>query len=238
LNPPLGSDGPPPAKADAERIQFYGRRKGKALKAGRISLLETLLPDLRISVPGAVEAIDPASFFDKKYDELRLEIGFGSGEHIAAQAAANPNIGFIGCEVFINGIASLLRYVDEGRLTNLRIYDNDIRHLIPRLAGGRLARVSLPFPDPWPKARHAKRRFVSPTTLDEMARLLASDHPVYQAWTLLHATVHPSFQWTAAEPEDWRVRPADSVATRYEEKARAAGRIPFFLNFSRKPRNG
>ena len=122
---------------------------------------------------------------------------------------------------------------------------NDIRHLIPALADNRLARVSLPFPDPWPKPRHAKRRFVSPAHLDDMARLLvdggefrvASDHPVYQEWTLLHASVHPAFQWLAAGPEDWRTRPADSVATRYEEKARAAGRTPVFMNFTRKPRS-
>ncbi len=245
MNPPSGSDGPPSSGATAERIQFYGRRKGKALKAGRISLLETHLPSLRISAPGTDQAIDPASFFDKSYEEIRLEIGFGSGEHLAAQAAANPGVGFIGCEVFINGIASLLRYVEEGKLTNICIYDNDIRHLIPALADNRLARVSLPFPDPWPKPRHAKRRFVSPAHLDDMARLLvdggefrvASDHPVYQEWTLLHASVHPAFQWLAAGPEDWRTRPADSVATRYEEKARAAGRTPVFMNFTRKPRS-
>jgi tRNA (guanine-N7-)-methyltransferase len=173
-----------------------------------------------------------------------MEIGFGSGEHIAAQAAANPGVNFLGCEVFINGVASLLRYADEMRLQNLRIFDNDVRHLLPALKSASFSRISLPFPDPWPKARHAKRRFVGPTMLDEMARLLvdggefrvASDHPVYIAWTLQHAPEHPAFTWRAQGPEDWRTRPADSVPTRYEEKARAAGRTPVFMTFVRKPR--
>lgn len=238
MNPPSGSN------PDPDRLQFYGRRKGKALKAGRISLLESLLPRLRVAVRQCAQTIDPASFFDKKSDEIRIEIGFGSGEHVAAQAAANPGIGFIGCEVFVNGVASLLRYVEDYKLANLRIYDNDVRYLLPTLKTGSLRRISLLFPDPWPKARHAKRRFISPENLDELARLLAdggelrvaSDHPVYVAWTLQHVPEHPAFQWTAKGPEDWRVRPADSIASRYEEKAIAAGRVPTFMNFVRLPR--
>lgn len=228
----------------AERIQFYGRRKGKALKAGRLSLLDSLLPSLRVHVENDDQVIDPAALFQKKRDGIRLEIGFGSGEHIAAQAAANPAVGFVGCEVFINGVASLLRYIDERKLDNLRIYDNDVRHLLPRLKSASFNRISLLFPDPWPKARHAKRRFISTPMLDEMARLLvdggefrvASDHPVYVEWTLLHAPVHPAFSWAVAGPEDWRDRPADSIASRYEEKARAAGRTPVFMTFVRAAR--
>jgi tRNA (guanine-N7-)-methyltransferase len=247
LNPPSASDDPGgdgPLGDKTERIHFYGRRKGKALKAGRLTLLDTLLPALRVAVPESGQAIDPASLFESKSDEVRMEIGFGSGEHIAAQAAANPGVNFLGCEVFVNGVASLLRYADEMRLKNLRIFDNDVRHLLPALKTASFDRISLPFPDPWPKTRHAKRRFVGPVMLDEMARLLkdggefrvASDHPVYIAWTLMHAPVHPAFQWNVRGPEDWRARPADSVATRYEEKARAAGRTPAFLNFLRRPR--
>jgi tRNA (guanine-N7-)-methyltransferase len=246
LNPPSTSDG-----NAAERIHFYGRRKGKALNVGRRSLLDTLLPDVRISVPGTDgsvpgtdQIIDPHTFFPKAPSGVRMEIGFGSGEHLAAQAKDNPDIGFIGCEVFLNGVASLLRYVAQDNLTNVRIFDNDVRHLLPRIQSASLTRVSLLFPDPWPKTRHAKRRFVSPAMLDEMARLLvdggelrvASDHPVYQEWTLLHATVHPAFRWQARRPDDWRTRPDDSIATRYEEKALAAGRTPVFMNFTRAPR--
>ncbi len=146
----------------------------------------------------------------------------------------------------MNGVASLTRYIEERKITNLRIFDNDVRHLLPALADNSLARVSLLFPDPWPKARHAKRRFVSAAMLDVMARLLmdngelriASDHPVYVEWTLLHAPQHPAFTWSVTNSEDWRIRPADSVATRYEEKAIAAGRTPTFLNFVRKSRAG
>jgi tRNA (guanine-N7-)-methyltransferase len=231
---------------DPDRLQFYGRRKGKALKAGRISLLESLLPRLRVALQHYAQEIDPYSFFDREFDQIRLEIGFGSGEHIAAQAAANPRVGFIGSEVFVNGVASLLRYAEEFKLANLRIYDNDVRYLLPALKSGRLARISLLFPDPWPKARHAKRRFVSPANLDEFARLLAdggelriaSDHPVYVAWTLQHVPQHAAFQWTAQGPDDWRQRPCDSTPSRYEEKAIAAGRTPTFLNFARLPRAG
>jgi tRNA (guanine-N7-)-methyltransferase len=239
LSPPSGSEKPTlPA-----RIQFYGRRKGKPLKAGRLTLLDTLLPRLRIA-PGD-QHIDPAGLFEKK-GPLRLEIGFGSGEHIAAQAAANPGVNFIGCEVFVNGVASLLRYIDEGKLTNLRIYDNDVRQLLPRLKSASFARISLPFPDPWPKSRHAKRRFVSTPMLNELARLLidegefriASDHPIYIEWCLLHAPRHPAFIWQVQNPDDWRQRPSDSTPTRYEEKALAAGRTPVFLNFLRRPRSG
>lgn len=238
----MASDESPGDKT--ERIHFYGRRKGKALKAGRLSRLDTLLPALRVAAPESGQDIDLTSFFKMKTDEIRIEIGFGSGEHIAAQAAANPRIGFLGCEVFVNGVASLLRYADELKLVNLRIYDNDVRHLLPALKSASFARISLPFPDPWPKTRHAKRRFVGPAMLDEMARLLvdggefrvASDHPVYIAWTLTHAPEHPDFHWSATGPQDWRTRPFDSVATRYEEKARAAGRTPVFMTFVRKSR--
>lgn len=242
MSPPSGSDDAP--GQTGERIHFYGRRKGKALKAGRLTRLDTLLPALRVVLPESDQVIDPTSLFDSKSDAIRLEIGFGSGEHIAAQAAANPGVGFIGSEVFLNGVASLLRYVDELKLTNLKIFDNDVRHLLPVLKTASFARISLLFPDPWPKTRHAKRRFVGPVMLDEMARLLvdggefrvASDHPVYIAWTLMHAPRHPDFTWAVSGPEDWRNRPADSVATRYEEKARVAGRQPVFMTFIRKSR--
>ena len=223
----------------ANPIQFYGRRKGKPLKAGRLGLLDSLLPRLQLSTD---QSIDLEQLFPGK--SVRLEIGFGSGEHLARMAEANPGVGFIGSEVFLNGVGSMLRYVEEMGLSNVRIFDNDVRHLLPMLRSNSLERISLLFPDPWPKSRHAKRRFVSPKMLDEMARLLidggqfrvASDHPVYVEWTLLHAPVHKDFQWCATAPEDWRLRPADSTPTRYEEKALAAGRKPVFLTFPRVAR--
>jgi tRNA (guanine-N7-)-methyltransferase len=226
--------------AQDSTIRFYGRRKGKPLKAGRQGLLETLLPALRIARPEA--PLDPARLFPTAPRAVRLEIGFGSGEHLAAQAAANPDVGFIGCEVFLNGVASLLRHIDAGRLANVRIFDDDARFLLPMIPANSLERISLLFPDPWPKARHAKRRFVNTAMLDTCARLLvpggelrvASDDPGYIRWTLAHASLHPAFRWLAAGPDDWRVRPSDSVATRYEGKAIMAGRRPMFLNFAKR----
>ena len=226
-------------------VRYYGRRKGKPLKVGRQSLLETLLPQIRISLPNTPGGLDPKDLFSPRPEAACLEIGFGGGEHLAAQAAANPDTGFIGSEVFLNGVASMVRHVDEQNLGNVRIFDEDVRHLLPVLKDASLNRIFLLFPDPWPKTRHAKRRFISPEMLGEMARLLidggelrvASDHPVYVHWTLLHGTDHPAFQWTAAGPEDWRTRPADSIATRYEEKAQKEGRPPAYLTFRRRPRS-
>ncbi|MHB1206774.1 MAG: tRNA (guanosine(46)-N7)-methyltransferase TrmB [Rhodospirillaceae bacterium] len=228
--------------------RFYGRRKGKPLKAGRELLLETLLPRLRIEAPTG--PLDPRSLFSHMTNQagprqIWLEIGFGSGEHLAAQAGAEPAVGFIGAEVFLNGVASLLRYVDEQKLVNVRVYDNDVRALLPHLPDASLSRVSLLFPDPWPKTRHAKRRFVGPAMLAEVSRVLAdggefrvaTDHPVYARWTLMHVPEHPDFTWQVAGPDDWRVRPADSAPTRYEQKAVAAGRRPRFLRFFRRNRS-
>ncbi len=199
------------------------------------------MPELRIAVPQG--ALDPRSLFARPVSSLRMEIGFGGGEHLARMAADNPDIGFIGAEVFLNGVASLLRHVHELGLKNVRIFNEDVRFLLPHLPDASFERISLPFPDPWPKARHAKRRFVGPENLGEMARLIApngefrvaSDHPVYIDWALLHLVGHPAFAWTAHGPEDWRQRPADSTPTRYEEKAKKQGRTPVFMNFRRVP---
>ena len=222
--------------------RFYGRRKGKPLKAGRERLLETLLPKLKIEPPTG--PLDPRSLFSPAPREVWLEIGFGSGEHLAAQAEGHPAVGFIGAEVFLNGVASLLRYVEEKNLGNVRVYDNDVRALLAHLPASSLNRVSLLFPDPWPKSRHAKRRFVGPAMLGEVSRLLAdggefrvaTDHPIYARWTLMHVPEHPDFEWRVMDPSDWRVRPADSAPTRYEQKAVAAGRTPMFLRFFRRNR--
>lgn len=238
-NPRLGSDAH--ARPDTD-LRFYGRRKGKPLKAGREGLLESLLPQVRIAQPEG--PFDPAQLFAFKPVAIRLEIGFGGGEHLAAQAAENPTIGFIGSEVFLNGVASLLRHIDAAKLANVRVFDQDVRFLLPHLPDASLSRISLLFPDPWPKTRHAKRRFVSPEMLHQCGRLLrdggelrvASDHPVYQRWTLQHAAVHKDFRWTAKGPDDWRMRPVDSIQTRYEAKALVAGRTPVFLNFLRLSR--
>jgi tRNA (guanine-N7-)-methyltransferase len=234
------------SEADAASpFRVYGRRKGKPLKPARQAALDTVLPLIRIERPAPGAIIDLASLFGDKRRALWIEIGFGAGEHLAATASAHPDVGFIGCEIFINGIASLARHIDAGGIANVRVFPDDARILLAALPDAAVERMYLLFPDPWPKARHAKRRFIGPANLDAIARVLAdggelrvaSDDAGYIRWTLEHLTNHPAFSWTARGPEDWRAPPPDSVATRYAEKARAAGRSAVFLTFLRRRRD-
>jgi tRNA (guanine-N7-)-methyltransferase len=218
--------------------ELYGRRQGKPLKPRQARLMETLLPV--VAVPAGEAALDLPALFPGK-DEFALEIGFGGGEHLVAQAAARPLTGFLGAEPFVNGVAKLLAKIDAAGLDNIRVLFGDARPLLRRLPDRALAAIFVLFPDPWPKKRHFKRRLISPWFLGEAARLLqpggrlrvASDIPDYVRWTLMHAQGAPALSWTAETPDDWRRRPADWPATRYEEKARAAGRDPVFLEFRR-----
>lgn len=171
-----------------------------------------------------------------------LEIGFGGGEHLAEQARAHREAGIIGCEIFLNGIATLLAQIDAHDLKNVRIYPEDARDLLDALPERSLDRVFLLFPDPWHKRRHAERRFIQAANLDLLARLMkpgaefrvASDDPIYIGWALAHLTAHPAFQWIARRPQDWRDRPADWPPTRYEAKALRAGRKPAYFRFLRR----
>lgn len=222
---------------------LYGRRRGRPLHRGQQALVGTLLPRLAVTLPAA-GTLDPSTLFDPRPEEVWLEIGFGSGEHLAAQAAAHPAIGFIGCEVFENGIAKLLADVQRRALANVRILTDDARLLIAALPPASIGRVFILFPDPWPKQRHHKRRVVAGETLAALAAImtdgaelrLATDDLDYLAWMLARVPVHAAFAWLADRPSDWRVRPADWPATRYEAKAIAAGRRPYFLRFRRRPR--
>jgi tRNA (guanine-N7-)-methyltransferase len=222
--------------------RLYGRRRGRSLRPGRKGLTETLLPQLAIAPPEDGRLLDPRTLFPAAPTAVWLEIGFGGGEHLAAHAEAHPEIGFIGSEVFENGIARLTGEVARRGLTNIRIFADDARLLLDGLEPGSLGRVFILFPDPWPKRRHHKRRLVAPETLDRLAIVmqpgaelrLATDDPGYLAWMLEHLTAHPAFAWLARRPVDWRERPADWPATRYEEKARAAGRTSAFLRFARR----
>jgi tRNA (guanine-N7-)-methyltransferase len=222
---------------------FYGRRRGRPLRAGQRGRQTTLLPQLSFDLPES-GLLDPASLFAAPVHEVWLEIGFGGGEHLAEQAERHPEIGFIGCEVFENGIVKLLGEVDRRGLGNIRVYPDDTRPLLATLPPRSIGRVFVLFPDPWPKARHHKRRLIAPPTLDRLAEImsdgaelrLATDDPSYLAWMLERTTAHPAFSWTARRAADWRERPADWPATRYEQKARKAGRIPAFLRFERRAR--
>ncbi|HXV73785.1 MAG TPA: tRNA (guanine(46)-N(7))-methyltransferase TrmB, partial [Sphingomonadales bacterium] len=170
-----------------------------------------------------------------------LEIGFGKGEHLAAQAKSHPNIGFIGCEPYINGIAALLTRVCGENLANVRLYPDDARHVLAALATQSVGRVFLLHPDPWPKRRHAKRRFVNPENLDALARVMktgaelriSSDHPSLVAWTLAHLLNRPDFTWTAERAGDWQAPPADWPETRFAAKARARRAAAVFLTFKK-----
>jgi tRNA (guanine-N7-)-methyltransferase len=188
--------------------------------------------------------LDPRQFFGAAPRPIWLEIGFGGGEHLALQAERHRETGFLGCEVFENGIARLLAEIDRRRLANIRIFADDARFLLAALPAASVDRVFVLFPDPWPKERHKKRRLISTDTLDRLAAVmadgaelrLATDDCDYLTSMLERATRHPCFAWLARRPPDWRERPADWPPTRYEEKARAAGRTPFFLRIARRPR--
>jgi tRNA (guanine-N7-)-methyltransferase len=226
------------------RSRFYGRRHGRKLREGQRHLKEDLLPRLSIALPEDGGPLEPAALFSPLPRGVWLEIGFGGGEHLAEQAERHPELGFIGCEVFENGIVKLLGEAMRRGLANVRIFTNDARLLIEALPPASLGRVFLLFPDPWPKARHHKRRLVTPATLDRLAEVmtdnaelrLATDDTDYLRWMLEHTTVHADFTWLARCAADWRERPPDWPPTRYEEKARAAGRPPSFLRFVRRPR--
>lgn len=237
------SSGSSAGSSGTRRRSLYGRRHGRALRSGQQRVIDTLLPRLRIDLPDDDRSLDPLTLFPQRPTDVWIEVGFGAGEHMAAQAAANPQVGIIGCEPYVNGIAALLLRAEEQELANIRLYDDDARDLMARLADNSIGRLFLLFPDPWPKARHHKRRFISPRTLDQLARVMkddaelrfATDDPGYLAWTLEHFDRHRSFSRSSGGSlggaPDW-------PGTRYEAKAGRAGRNCSRLRFRRLPRTG
>ncbi len=172
-------------------------------------------------------------------------MGFGTGEHLAAQAESHPGTGFIGCEPFVNGVARLLALIADRNLGNVRVFADDARLVLEALGPASIGRAFVLFPDPWPKSRHHKRRFIAPATVDALARVLkdgaelrvATDHAEFCRWTLRHVLAHAAFEWPARGPADWRIRPPDWPATRYGVKAEAAGSHSVYLTFRRRPRD-
>ena len=225
--------------ANAPQRRLYGRRRGRPLRVGQRALFETLLPQLRLTLPESGPALDPRSLFDKTIREVWLEIGFGAGEHLAFHAAANPDCGLIGSEVFEPGIAHLLTEVKERQLANVRLFIDDARLVIAALAPQSLGRAFILHPDPWPKERHKKRRIVSRETLDHLAVALrdgaelriATDDPDYGEWIAERVAAHPDFVPLPTEP-----RPADWPPTRYELKAKSQGRAARLFLLRRRPR--
>jgi tRNA (guanine-N7-)-methyltransferase len=242
LAPPEDRDGraPEPAGPDAPR-RLYGRKRGRKLRPAQAARLETLLPRLAVPLPPPGERLDWRALFPRPMESLWLEVGFGAGEHLAWQAERHRQVGLIGCEPFVQGVAQLLRTVEERGLDNVRLVPDDARPLTEALPDGCVGRCFVLFPDPWPKRRHWGRRFLSGATLDLVARVmavggelrLASDNPHMLDWMLWHARAHPAFAWTARRAADWRSRPDDWPPTRYERKALHG--TPAFLRFVRVP---
>ena len=225
----------PSPHPDRNRRKLYGRRKGPRLSDRQAGLRRTLLRDLAWT-PGT----DPIVQFPPGVTDLWLEVGFGAGEHLVGQARAHPQVGMIGAEPYEMGMAKLLTKLEENPLNTVRLYEGDGREIIEALPAASLGRFFLLFPDPWPKTRHHKRRFLQMETLDELARVLkpgaelrfATDDKSYLPYALERLMAHPAFEWLAQGVDDWKSRPADWPPTRYETKAIKGP--PTFLRFRRR----
>ncbi|MEO1198340.1 MAG: tRNA (guanosine(46)-N7)-methyltransferase TrmB [Pseudomonadota bacterium] len=221
-----------------QRRLLYGRTVGHPLSSRQRALIETVGTACAVPETGSLTR---ERLFGQQITGLHLEIGFGAGEHLAHEASRAPDTGFIGAEPFLNGYAKMLGTIEEHNLTNVRLHHGDARDILERLAQESLDRVDLLYPDPWPKRRHRKRRFVGPDTLDQLAQALrpgglfrfASDIADYTAWTLRHVLADSRFHWTAQQADDWRVPWPGWPSTRYEAKAIREGRVPAYLVFRR-----
>jgi len=217
--------------------RLYGRRQGHALRSGQQALVEELLPRLAFPEEGPVDA--RALFGEDR--PLAIEIGFGKGEHMARQAAWAPDMGFIGCEPFLDGMVGALAQVRERGLANVRLHLGDAIDVLERLSERSLDRAWLLHPDPWPKARHAKRRFMNAGPIALLASRMkpggefrfGTDHPVYCRWAMMVMGERPEFEWLADNPRDFLVRPDDWPETRYEAKARAKGHEVWYFRYRR-----
>ena len=218
---------------------FFGRRKGHALKPRQAALFDTLLPTIALDLAKPASS-DLRTLFTN-VDSVRLEIGFGGAEHLVAQAKANPRTGFIGSDGFINAIAKALTAVDADRLANIRLHHGDASELLNWLPDAAVSRIDLLYPDPWPKRRHWKRRFIQDESLKRLARILkaggdlrfATDIASYADYALARVLRSRDFVWTAERADDWRKPWPDFVGTRYEAKAKREGRVPAYFIFSK-----
>ncbi|WP_336294486.1 tRNA (guanine(46)-N(7))-methyltransferase TrmB [Bartonella sp. CB169] len=225
------------------REAFFGRRQGKRLRKSQLARIKTLLPTLNIDL-NALPPLDITSLFSSKVREVRLEIGFGGGEHLLHEMKHFPQTGFIGVEPFINGMAKILMSLEQHKQhqNHIRFYDDDATHLLDWLPNASLDGIDLFYPDPWPKKKHWKRRFVNIKNLNRFARVLktgkkfrfVSDIESYVNWTLYHCVQHNSFEWEVENPKDWKTPYPLWISTRYEKKALHEGRTPTYLTFIKK----
>lgn len=232
---------PLPLTLDGHPRAFFGRRSGKRLHSGQDRLFREVLPDLEIILGEG--RLDPPSLFAEAKARFALEIGYGGGEHLVREALTHPGTGFIGAEVFSGGIAKMVEAVHAEAIGNVRLYTDDALKLLLVLPDASLDEVFLLYPDPWPKTRHHKRRFVSPTTLTELARVMkpgapfrfATDIADYADWTLAHVLRQPAFRFVPGAAGSWHLPYLGWQPTRYEAKARAEGRATsFYFTFIRQ----
>jgi tRNA (guanine-N7-)-methyltransferase len=225
---------------DHPRGSFFGRRKGHKLRAHQTDLIAHLLPHLAVDITRSRPS-DLGCLFDSPVEAVRLEIGFGGGEHLIAEARAHPHLGFIGCEPYVNGMAKILAQIEAHGIGNIRLFAGDAAEFLAWAPRHSLARIDLIHPDPWPKRRHWKRRFVQDATIAAMAQVIkpggefrfVCDIDDYVAWTLAHLLRAPDFAWTAARADDWRLPWPDYTMTRYGRKAEREGRRAAYLRFRR-----
>ena len=222
--------------------RLYGRRQGHALRVGQAELIDELLPTIAVPGDGALDAARLFGDADGGTERpLAIEIGFGKGEHMARQAAMAPGTGFIGCEPFLDGVVGACMQVRDHALANVRLHMGDAIEVLERLPDASLERAWLLHPDPWPKARHAKRRFMNPGPIGLLAAKMkrggefrfGTDHPVYVRWAMMVMAALPPFEWQAESPQDFLVRPDDWPETRYEAKARAKGHEVWYFRYRR-----
>ena len=232
-------------------LRSFGRRHGRRLRTHAQELVDGLLPKIEMVGWGGggmrskeeLQKLFPL-IIPSPHPRIFLEIGFGGGEHLAHMAGLHPDVSFIGCEPYVNGISGLLKVVEEKHLDNIRIYTDDVRDLLAVMPDACLERVYILYPDPWPKSRHHKRRLIQKPLLDVLARVMkpgaelriATDWDDYATWILEQLLPHPAFEWTAQTAKDFTQPWHEWIPTRYEQKARREGRGSSYFVFNRASR--
>lgn len=221
--------------------KVHGRTFTKGMSQRQFDLLDEFLPSVALDI-NKLKNQGVGALFDTQKTEFYMEVGFGGGEHLARQARENPNIGYIGCEPFQNGVAKILIEIEDDEIGNIKVHNDDARTVLDALPDASLDKIYLLYPDPWHKFKHNKRRFICEENMQQIVRVLkkdaiffvASDIPDYVSWTLRHLQNNPNFEWLANQDTDWLSPPSGWQSTRYEQKAQRNGRKSAYLLFKRK----